>query len=120
MQEQIHWLRSEQFAIRSRRNWIELPHVIGPGEFNLKSAASAIVTNAANLNILYGLPFDRQWFDAMDTITNPIPTIGAPVEIRIEIDIHFGSMSVFARTSRQIDGLTAMLRSVLIQLLPSL
>jgi hypothetical protein len=51
-QEQIHRLRSKQLSIHGRCNWIELPHIISPGELNLKSAASAIVTNTPNLNIL--------------------------------------------------------------------
>src|SRR5262245_4960879 len=54
-----------------RHNRIELPDVIGPSEFNLNSAASSIVTNAANLNILYRLTFDVQRRDAEATIANP-------------------------------------------------
>jgi hypothetical protein len=52
-QEQVHRLGREQLPIEGWRNRVELPHVIGPGEFNLKSASSAIVANAANLNILH-------------------------------------------------------------------
>jgi hypothetical protein len=51
-QEQIHRLRSKQFVDTWQVQRIELPHIISPGELNLKSAASAIVTNTPNLNIL--------------------------------------------------------------------
>jgi hypothetical protein len=32
-------VRREELTIHSRRNWIELANVIGPGEFNLKPAS---------------------------------------------------------------------------------
>ena len=89
-----------------------MPHIISPGEFNLESPASAIVSNATNLNIFHTLTLHRQRIDAVDTITHPIPTAGAPVEIRIEIDIHLGSIAMQASAT--------MLGSVLIQLLASL
>src|SRR5262249_17455659 len=44
---------------------------------------------AANLNIPDRLTFDRQRFDAVDTIADPIPTASAPVEMRIEITFTF-------------------------------
>jgi hypothetical protein len=85
MQEQIHPLRREQLPIDGGRNRIELPHVIRPCEFNLKSASSAIVTNAANLNILHGMTGDVQWVNAVHTIANPFPTACAPVKIWIQV-----------------------------------
>ena len=64
-----------------------LPHLIGPREFDFKSPASAIVTQAANLNIRYWLTFDGQRFNAVDTITHPIPTGGAPMEVTIHVSV---------------------------------
>jgi hypothetical protein len=84
MQEQVHRLCSKQLPIEGWRNWVELPHVICPGEFDFKPTASTIVANAANLNILHRLTFDVQWLGAVDTVTDPLPTAGAPVEVRIE------------------------------------
>jgi hypothetical protein len=88
--------------IEGWRNWVELPHVICPGEFDFKPTASTIVANAANLNILHRLTFDVQWLGAVDTVTDPLPTAGAPVEVRIEVARHHaGSMRVFSRISRR-------------------
>ena len=75
MQEQIHGLCCKQLSIRSWCNRRELPHVIGPCEFNLKSAASSIVTKAANLNIIHGLTCDVQRLNAVHTIANPFPAL---------------------------------------------
>jgi hypothetical protein len=72
-------------AIHGRSNRIELPHVIGPGEFNLKSAASAIITNTADLNVFHRLTLDVQRFNAMNPVADPIPIASAPVEIGVEI-----------------------------------
>jgi hypothetical protein len=88
MQEQIHGLCCKQLSIRSGCNRRELPHVVGPCEFNLKSAASSIVTKAANLNIIHGLTCDVQRLNAVRTIANPFPAAGAPVEIGIEVARH--------------------------------
>ena len=55
------------------------------------SAASAIVTNATNLNIFHGLTFDFERLDTVQTIAHPISTARAPMEIGLEIDIHAGS-----------------------------
>ena len=60
--------------MHSGRDRIELPNVVRPCEFDLKSAPSAIVANAANLNVLDGLTFDVQRLDAVLTIADPIPT----------------------------------------------
>src|SRR5262245_4703120 len=68
IQEQVQRLRRQQLPIDDWRNWVELPHVISPGEFNLQSSASSVVTKATNLNIADRLAFDVQWFNAMDTI----------------------------------------------------
>src|SRR5215831_5004497 len=48
-----------------------------------------------------------QWLDTVErlsnatracsTIADPIPTACAPVELWIEVDVHFGSTSVFSR-----------------------
>jgi hypothetical protein len=43
--------------VHGRRNRVELANVVGPGELDLKSATSAIVTNAANPNIIHQLTF---------------------------------------------------------------
>src|SRR5262249_31506577 len=48
---------------------------------------TAIVTQAANLNIRYWLTFDGQRFNAVDTITHPIPTGGAPMEVTIHVSV---------------------------------
>jgi hypothetical protein len=88
MQEQVHRLCCKQLPIEGWRNWVELPHVICPGEFDFKPTASTIVANAANLNILHWLTFDVQRFDTVDTIAYPFPAASAPVEIRIEMAGH--------------------------------
>jgi hypothetical protein len=102
IQEQVHRLRREQLPVNGRRNWIELSHVICPCEFNLKSPTSSIVAKAADLKIFNRLTFDVQRFDAVETIANPIPAAGAPVEVGIEMARHqAGSTSVFSRISRR-------------------
>src|SRR5262245_37793465 len=60
---------------------------------------------AADLNILYRLTFDVQRPDAVDTIANPFPAAGAPVEVGIQMAgrHHAGSTSVFS-TMLHIDG----------------
>jgi hypothetical protein len=63
---------------------------ISPGKFNLKPPAPSIVPNAADLNIFHKLTLDRQWINAVHAVADPVPTAGAPMEIRIQIDIHFG------------------------------
>jgi hypothetical protein len=75
----------KQLPIHGRCNCVELPHVIGPGEFNLKSASSAIVANAANLNILHRMTFALQRLDAVPAVAHPIPTAGAPMEVTIHV-----------------------------------
>jgi hypothetical protein len=101
-QEQVHRLRCEQLPINCGRNRIELADVIGPGELNLKSSSSAIVANAADLNITHGLACDVQRFGAVDTIANPFPAAGAPVKVGIEMARHHaGSMRVFSKMSRR-------------------
>jgi hypothetical protein len=54
-QEQVHQLCCKQLPIQGWRNWVELPHVICPGELDFKPTASTIVTKAADLNIIHGL-----------------------------------------------------------------
>src|SRR5262249_5020284 len=53
--EQIHWLRRKQLLIYDDCNWIELPYVIRPGEFNFQPSALPVITNIANLYVLHGL-----------------------------------------------------------------
>jgi hypothetical protein len=103
MQEQVHRLCCKQLPIEGWRNWVELPHVICPGEFDFKPTASTIVTKAADLNIIHGLTCDVQGFDAVDTVANPFPTAGAPMKVGIQVSRrhHAGSTSVFSRISRR-------------------
>src|SRR5262245_44458582 len=68
-----------------RMNRIKLAHVIGPCEFNFESTSSAVVTDATNLNVFHGPTFNLQRFDAMQTVTHPIPTASAPVEVTIHV-----------------------------------
>jgi hypothetical protein len=101
-QEQVHRLCCKQLPIEGWRNWVELAHVICPCEFDFKPTASAIVTKAADLNIIHGLTCDVQRFDTVDTIAHPPPAAGAPVEIGIEVARHHvGSMRVFSKMSRR-------------------
>jgi hypothetical protein len=116
MQEQIHRLRCEQLPIEGWRNWIELPHVIGPGEFNLQPSTPSVVTNAANLNIIHGLMCDVQWLDAVDTIAHPFPAAGAPVEVRIEMARrHLGRLNerLFQNRSPTVRALRWLLQNVI-------
>ena len=83
IQEQIHRLRGKQLPIRVWR-----PNVISPGEFNLKSSASSIVTHATDLNVLHRLALDRQWLDTVRAVAEPIPAPGAPMEVTVEIAGH--------------------------------
>src|SRR5262249_55811305 len=94
------WLLREQFRYIRPVHPDETAYIISPGEFNLKSTASAIVTDATDLNIFHSLTFDVQRLDTVLAVTHPIQTASAPVKIRIEIDIHAGSTSVFSRISR--------------------
>src|SRR5262245_53494121 len=93
--------RSRSSFQQRTSNRIELSDVIGPGEFDLKSASSSIITDAPNLNVFHRLTFDVQRFDAVLAVTHPMPAASAPMKIRIEIDIHFGSMNVCSRMSPQ-------------------
>jgi len=46
-----------ELSVQLGRNQIELRYLVSPCEFNLKSAASAIVTHT-DLNIFHGLTVD--------------------------------------------------------------
>ena len=47
-----------ELSVQLGRNQIELRYLVSPCEFNLKSAASAIVTHTTDLNIFHGLTVD--------------------------------------------------------------
>jgi hypothetical protein len=79
----------------------QLPWTSGSSTiFDFEASASAVITNAANLNVLNWLTFDIQRLNAVHTIAHPFPTAGAPVEVGIEMARHHvGSTRVFSRIS---------------------
>src|SRR5690349_8568235 len=77
----MHWPRLPKFAEKRRRYRVELPDVV-PLEINLEAAAHAIVSETPNPGILNRAVFERQRFDEVIAVDDPMSAATVPVSRR--------------------------------------
>jgi hypothetical protein len=67
-----------------------MAYIVGPCVFDLQQTPATIVPNAPDPEIMNGCSSDAQRLDAVDTISNPLPTTSAPVKVRDQMARHRG------------------------------
>jgi hypothetical protein len=78
MKGRVHRTRFPDFANDFERHWTVLVHAM-PFESNLQALRLAIVGQALNPAVLYGVVFDWERIQQVLTIYNPVPTTRAPL-----------------------------------------